>query len=306
MVEDEENPKVRNALQEAGLTYLFAKNPDKAVALMQEKPVDIFLARIHDQTEDFSLFDQANKYSPNAEQIAIFDTKLERFYPQLISRAYPRSLIADNKPLNIPELLATIRKLVTKEIFGLAPYGLNSEPPIILKSSQEKYQAMDTIIDFFRTHDVPKRILENISLILQELINNAIYDAPVNKEGERKYCSHQESQEVALEEHERPKIEYGLNSETLGVSVADNFGNLRQETFFKFVNRCFSEKKIVEADGKGAGMGLFLIFKSLDRLVINVEYHRRSEVIALIDYHSKIRELKKRHHSFHYFHIDGS
>jgi hypothetical protein len=76
-----------------------------------------------------------------------------------------------------------------------------------------------------------------------------------------------------------------------------------EDTFFSYVHRCFSEKSILEGVGKGAGMGLFMVFKSLNQLVINVSYRQKTEVIALIDYPISMRDLKKRRHSFHHFHL---
>lgn len=305
VVDSVEDPQIKTALLSTGIQYLYAKHADRALEIMKAQPIDIFLARIHRQDEDFRLFDQVKIHAPNAEQIAIFDERLEIFYPKLIVRAYPRSLIADNKPLNIRELVATVQKLLTKQIFGLDPYGIEPQEPITIKGSQEKDGAIERVLNYFASHKVPPRVLENVSLILQELINNAIYDAPVNDKGERKYSSQKRSPSVLLEPKEQPILQFGINSSSLGVSVSDNFGTLQQKTFFTFVNRCFSEKKIIEEEGKSAGLGLFLVFKSLDQMIINVAYQKKSEVIALIDYHSSIRELKKRRHSFHYFHIDN-
>jgi hypothetical protein len=46
-----------------------------------------------------------------------------------------------------------------------------------------------------------------------------------------------------------------------------------------------------------------MVFKSLNQLVINVAYGKKTEVIALIDHPTSMRDLKKRRHSFHHFHI---
>jgi len=136
------------------------------------------------------------------------------------------------------------------------------------------------------------------------LLMNALFDAPVEAGGSHPRVHLDRSTIFSVEKKDRPRLCYGIGKTHLAVSVSDPFGNLDKKTFFSYIHRCFSEKSVLEGAGKGAGMGLFFIFKSLDQMVINVATHRETEVIALIDHRGTLGELKRRRHSFHFFQID--
>jgi len=301
------DPKIaqltQQTVEEMGHQCILVKETAEAKELLKKKAVDLLVWKIQDRAEDFALFDYAVKVLPRLPGIAIIDESLEDYFPELLLRAYPHNLIADNHPLDYRELTSTIKKLLSGDIFGMEKYGVSPTETIHLSSSGEKYDVIEKVRDYCLDKGVQDRIVRNIELILNELLMNAIFDAPVDGKGVKLYEHTDRGAVFDLKERERPIVQYGINEDRLAVSVSDLFGTFREDTFFSYVHRCFSEKSILEGVGKGAGMGLFMVFKSLNQLVINVAYNQKTEVIALIDYHSSMRELKKRRHSFHHFHL---
>lgn len=302
------DPKVaevsRQTIEEMGHECTFTNDPNEAMKVLQDKQVGLLICTIRDKREDFVLFDRLNAICPSCPGIAILDESLEAYFPELLIRAYPRNLVANNLPLDYQELRVTIRKLLSRDIFGMDKYGVQAFETIDVESSDQKYDLIDKVCDFYLKKGVKGRIARNVELILNELLMNAIFDAPVNEKGEHLYLQLDRSTVVKLKPGERPQLQYGMNDACLAVSVADPFGTFKEETFFSCVHRCYVEKSIANEEGKGAGMGLFLAFKSLNQLVVNVAPHQRTEFIALIDHRTSAGELKKRRHSFHHFHIE--
>ena len=293
----------QRTLEGLGHRYLFARDHQEALEALKKEPVDLLIWTIRKKDEDFAFFDAAQKLCPACPGIAFMDESLEQYFPELLRRAWPRNLIADNSPPDYAELTTTIRKLLTEEIFGIAKYGVPVEETIVVTSSGQKYDVIQKVAGFYRDKGVQGRLVQNVELILNELLMNAIFDAPVEADGRKRYYHLNRSEVFPLASGERPEVQYGINNDRLAVSVSDPFGNFRKETFFSCISRCFSEKSVLEDQTKGAGMGLFMAFKSLNQMVINVDYHKKTEVIALLDHRSSAGDLKKRRHSFHYFHL---
>jgi hypothetical protein len=293
----------QRTLEGLGHRYLFARDHEEALEALKKERVDLLIWTIRKKDEDFAFFDKAQKLCPSCPGIAFIDESLEQYFPELLRRAWPRNLIADNCPPDYAELTATIRKLLTGDIFGISKYGVPPEETIAVASSGEKYGLIQKVSGFYRSKGVQGRLVQNVELILNELLMNAIFDAPTDAGGQKRYYHLSRSEVFPLAPGERPEVQYGINNDRLAVSVSDPFGNFRKETFFSCVNRCFSEKSVLEDQSQGAGMGLFMAFKALNQMVINVDYRKKTEVIAMIDHHASAGELKKKRHSFHYFHL---
>ncbi len=303
LVDDRVAQLSQKTIEEMGHCCHVAKDQRAAEDFIKGNTVDLLVCKIHDKAEDFRLFDMTQKLQPNCRCIAIIDESLEEYFPELLIRAYPHNLLADNHPIDIHELITTIQKLLTQDIFGIDKYKISVFETLRLKSSGDKYPHIEKVRDYYLAQGVQERIVRNVELILNELLMNAIFDAPMDEKGNHPYFALDRSETFDLKPREQPTLQYGIGDTHLAVSVSDPFGNLKKEVFFTYVHRCFSEKSILETTGRGAGMGFFMVFKSLNQLVINVAYHQKTEVIALIDYHASLRDLKKRRHSFHYFHI---
>lgn len=304
LVEDQIGLVSKKTIEDLGYRCAVAQNKGEAETFLRVNSPDLLLCRIHEKGEDFRLFDLAQEIHPECRCIAVIDALLEDYFPQLATRAYPRNLIADNQPFDLQELIATIQKLLSGDIFGIEKYQVDVQQKIRLTRSDQKYDVIEQVRKFFLQNQVQERLVRNVELILNELLMNAIFDAPTDDRGEKLYFQVDRGAGFELKPREQPEVQYGISEERLAISVSDQFGDFREDTFFSYLNRCFSERSILEGAGQGAGMGLFLVFKSLNQLVINVAAQKKTEVMALLDYRSSFRDLKTRRHSFHFFHLD--
>ena len=131
---------------------------------------------------------------------------------------------------------------------------------------------------------------------------NAIWDAPVDKEGNHKYAELTRKTSIELLEHEKPILRYGADDRLVGVSVTDPFGGLEREHAFKYLIKCFAKREgQIDTKKGGAGLGLYTAFLSVSTFIINVEAGKCTEVIGLLDTALTRRKLSGRSRSYHYF-----
>ena len=77
---------------------------------------------------------------------------------------------------------------------------------------------------------------------------------------------------------------------------------MTQETVVSYLNRCLVKgpNQISEASG-GAGIGLYRVFQSLSKFVINIDPGKKTEVITLIDLRLSMKRFRQAAKSFHIF-----
>jgi hypothetical protein len=127
-------------------------------------------------------------------------------------------------------------------------------------------------------------LLRRCALVAEELLMNAIYDAPTDAAGKALYNHIDRSQPVELKENERALFQYGCDGTIIGLSILDPFGALSKETLLKHIERCTQNIQQTDAEKKGGGgYGLFQILKSSSLVIFNIQPQVKTEVIALFN-----------------------
>jgi hypothetical protein len=121
-----------------------------------------------------------------------------------------------------------------------------------------------------------------ISSIADELLTNAIYDAPTDASGRHKFAHVDRRSKVSLAADEDVLLAFGSDGYTLAISVIDPFGSLPIDRIRERLLSCMNSQEIEDKAG-GAGLGLYSVLKQCDELIINIEPGKRTEVIAFID-----------------------
>jgi hypothetical protein len=212
----------------------------------------------------------------------------------------------EERALTQKNLLVTVTKILSNDIFGLEKYlnwGVDVKEYIIT-SSQNRAQYLEVVESELTKAGVMTSHIRNAMMITDEILMNAIYDAPVNrKTGLSKYNHLSRRVAVELEPTEYGKLRFAFDGSTIALSVNDPFGALKRETITRYLKSCFDGHfgKINEHEGKGGGgMGLFQIISTADLMITNIKPGERTEIIALINVSGKT-QARKRHGSFHYF-----
>ena len=201
-------------------------------------------------------------------------------------------------------LKITINKIVNNDIFGLEKY-LNEDAIInktVVKGSMDRLKHNEEIAQFASNCHLGSYISKLIIGISEELLMNAIYDAPI-KDGTPLYNHLPRTTEITLQPYEYPTLSYGYDGIFFGVSILDPFGTISKQVFFEHIKKSInrSSESLLSDKIGGAGLGILKILHSCHCLICNVETTKQSEFIALINTKSLPRDLSKATRSVHFF-----
>jgi len=245
---------------------------------------------------------------PKTRLVLHATARTEDYLPLLAEHRYVRNLIAKNdNPLEADELIVTAEKILRGDMFGLEKYMLWGIAPyrIEVRDSRLKTDYVREVSSYAERLGCNERVVENIETVVDELVTNAIYNAPRDSAGKPKYAKLSRRETVVLGDEEVGTLEFACDGNFIAMSLADPFGALTQDTIVNYLNRCLvkSEQQISDASG-GAGLGLYRVFSSLSKFIVNIDPGKRTEVISLIDLRLSMKQFRTLPKSFHIFIAD--
>lgn len=242
---------------------------------------------------------------PRTKMVLHSTAPTEDYLPLMADRKFLRNVIAKNdEPLEPDELIITAEKLLRQDLFGLQKYLLWGVEPYCVKiqESRLKQDYIQEVSTYALSLGCNERVVELIETIVDELVTNAIYNAPRTAAGEPKYQKLSRREPVVLEPGEVGELQFACDGDYIAIAQIDPFGALTQDTVVSYLNRCLVKgpNQISEASG-GAGIGLYRVFQSLSKFVINIEPGKKTEVITLIDLRLSMKRFRQAAKSFHIF-----
>jgi hypothetical protein len=181
-------------------------------------------------------------------------------------------------------LRVTAEKILGRDVFGLHRYF--SETTAMVREtatrSSEKEKLVGIAERFAIDNGVAPRMVGLFASVADELLTNAIYDAPVDEAGRPRYARLPRTEPVNLADEDAAEMRLAFEDGHLGISVTDRFGSLSPDFVLARLGRCFEIAQPEQKAG-GAGLGLYIAFRSLSHLVLNISRGHRTEVIGLLD-----------------------
>lgn len=197
------------------------------------------------------------------------------------------SVIPKTVPFNFKEMEPVLEGLLTGEVFGVSRYLNYGESASLggycVKSSVESPVVRDKVISGFQSRFGDTC---DMGLILDEILANAVYHAPVKQATEAQ--KNDRFAEVRLKPSEYVYVNTGYDGEKYGVSVLDTQGRLTRDMVLGKMERHISGDGLL--DGSGRGFHMSRLFT--DRMVVNIERNKRTEIILMNYYDSKYRGYK--------------
>ncbi len=179
----------------------------------------------------------------------------------------------------------TAQKLLTGDIFGIEKYLPQGTPVhyVRLRDFEGRGKAIDTILEFAAQSKMRRQVRSAIGQVCEELLMNALYDAPVDEHGVQVFAE--------IDPHDRTKtrspkpvsIRYAATETQFSVAVRDRFGRLAKNTIIAYINKCIHSPTQIDRKAYGAGLGLYLVANAAASYVVNVAYGIATEVICTFD-----------------------
>lgn len=167
--------------------------------------------------------------------------------------------------------------------FGLA--GLIGATPGLLSRDLVASHDRDGLIDELEAHltvnGVRPRMARLACDAVEELVTNAIYDAPTDERGERIYVATDRRESIILAESARPRLDVAVVGTRVVALMSDPHGSLDVLTVRRYLAQGL--RGDVSDKPGGAGLGLARIYGLVDRLVVQIEPRRRTEIAFMLE-----------------------
>lgn len=175
------------------------------------------------------------------------------------------------------DLGITSEKLVSRDLFGLEKY-LAPNTKVgerVVGSDTDKRQVIGEVCAWAEAIGARRPVVHRLASVVDELLMNALHDAPRESTPTLTYDPHAPEQRAVLR--------WACDDRTIAISVGDAFGSLRQRDVIDHVRRAKRDSGRPELDDHGAGLGLYLVLANVASLIVNVDPGRRTEVVCLFD-----------------------
>lgn len=294
----------------AGNRVIRVSNGQRAIGLLESGAVDLLLVEWGCGVDLDVLLATAQGRVPVIALVsgdrrqAFLDLLCQR---EVLNICSPRLDENGNASFDSGELVATCEKILRRDCFGLTKYmsgfGIELSHQVIVRALER-----DTIVELLtgvvRALGGGRRLVDSVALVADELITNAIYNAPRDADGMPRYAHRSRRDKVTLEPTEYVRLEYGSDGRVFGIAVTDNFGRLTAETIRSGIERCLTADDPIEQKQGGAGLGIYTALGSVNQLVVNVDQGVKTEVIALWDLERRARGTGASPGSLHVFTSD--
>lgn len=194
-------------------------------------------------------------------------------------------------------LIGRVFAMAGKErAFGIEKYfasDARGQTIPITKTIQKK-----VIIESLKNHLVKigfkARMATVISNAIDELIMNAIFDAPVDELGRRPHEKTSRNAVFDLEGKDAVELKVVFDGKLLGISVADNHGSLdRKKLVAQHLGRSYSTSEYqTKVNIANAGLGLSQVFRNCGGLVFACDNGTRTEVTLFYRKTVSFKEFK--------------
>ena len=179
----------------------------------------------------------------------------------------------------------TAQKLLTGDIFGIEKYVPEGTPVhyVRLRDFEGRGKAIDTVLDFAAQSKMRRQVRGAIGSVCEELLMNALYDAPVDEDGQQIFAE--------IDPHDRTKsrspkpvsIRYAATDSQFAIAVRDRFGRLAKNTILSYISKCIHSPTQIDRKTYGAGLGLYLVANAAASYIVNVAYDIATEVVCTFD-----------------------
>ena len=182
-------------------------------------------------------------------------------------------------------VFVTAQKLLTGDIFGIEKYLPEGTPVHYerLRDFEGRGKAIQTVLDFAEQAKMRRQVRSAIGQVAEELLMNALYDAPVDEDGRAIFAEVDPHDRTKMRTPRPVSIRYAATDDMFAVAVRDRFGRLAKNTILAYIEKCIHSPNQIDRKTYGAGLGLYLVANAAATYVVNVAYGIATEVVCTFD-----------------------
>ncbi len=218
----------------------------------------------------FSTIEAIKKMDPNVKAGMITGFNVDDYIKMALEKGVYNIICKMDSP---NEIIKTIDNLITGEnIFGIGNYldGARDVKKIKVTETRMLKTAVQEILDYATAY-LDEEKLYGLKTGLVEMGTNAIYHA----------YGYEKGSNVQLKENEEVFIHYGVDDRKLVVVILDTSGTLTKEKVLAQLNKGVNPapEDLIASGGRGIYLTRYLC----DKVVVNIEPEKRTEVILIMN-----------------------
>jgi len=201
-------------------------------------------------------------------------------------------MVAEDFDMKLLSAMAT--RVLAGDIFGLEKHiawGTQTHS-FLVGDYQEKSLCIAQISEFAESMSVRRKYRESIEQCLDEMLMNALYDAPVDEQGRQIFSDIPTKTRISLRVEQKVVIQYACDGKQFVIGVRDAFGRLERATVLRYLHKCLHSEQQIDRKTGGAGLGLYLITNSSTGVYFNVLPTVATEAVCTFDLESPKIQLE--------------
>ena len=171
------------------------------------------------------------------------------------------------------------------------------------RSSRDRDTVIAEVSSMAERSGASTRVAQRVGEVAHEMLMNAMYDAPVDEEGNVLYA-HDRKQDVELDERSTPTFRFAADGLHVALQIVDPFGRLTREHVLDGIlraRRAESGGEALDTSGGGAGLGLPRIYSNSTVMIVDITKDRYTSVTSFFDLDVNPREARSMPVSLHLF-----
>lgn len=188
-----------------------------------------------------------------------------------------------------------IKTTVGDRSWGLAPLlkAGTKVQTVRLTSSVQKNDAVEAVKTYLVAAKFHARMATVIANAVDELLLNAIYDAPTDDLGKPILNRTPRSTVMELQGKSQVEMQIGFDGVYVGVTAIDMYGSLEKDKLLAYIAKVYEKEEYKpKTSVAGAGLGLATVFRSGGSFLFVSESRVRTEVTVFFRRSNNFRDFK--------------
>jgi hypothetical protein len=190
---------------------------------------------------------------------------------------------------------AMATRILADDLFGLEHVMAPGTPvhSQVVSDYQGKSRCISRVTALVEQVKVPRKYRAPIEQCIDEMVMNALYDAPVDVQGNHLFSGIPTRARITMRTDQGVVVRYACDGKQFAVSVRDAFGTLERSTVLRYLRKCLHAEQQIDRKAGGAGLGLYLVVNASTAVTFHVVPGIATEVLCLFDLEAPILALEQ-------------
>jgi hypothetical protein len=162
-----------------------------------------------------------------------------------------------------------------------------------LGKTSQKQEAVEAVRNYLMAAKFQSRMATVVANAVDELLMNAMFDAPVDELGKQILSSTSRAAVFDLQGKAEVELQVGYDGTYVGLTACDQYGSLDKNKLLSHISKIYTDEEYkVRTAVAGAGIGLATVFRSGGSFFFVSESRSRTEVTVFFRKTDSFRDFK--------------